>query len=92
MGWVPFIAQDEKGFKCLLPRVEGVLETRSVQNKWDIRLRVVLNKAREIEDHAALSRVLDILQRATQVRTTRGTPTEVRVSLVVGELVAGYEL
>ena len=37
-------------------------------------------------------RVLDILQRATQVRTTRGTPTEVRVPLVVGELVAGYEL
>ena len=55
MSWISFIAQDEKGFKCLLPRVEGVLETRSVQNKWDIRLRVVLNKVREIEDHAALS-------------------------------------
>ena len=28
----------------------------------------------------------------TQVRTTRGTSKEVRVSLVFGELIAGYEL
>ena len=92
MGWIPFIARDEKGFKCLLPRVEGVLETRSVQNKWDIRLRVVLNKVREIEDHAALSESVGHSTTSYQVRTTRGTPTEVRVPLVVGELVAGYEL